>query len=197
MSKKTMMSSGKWKELFEFYYRSALDCYANSEAEPEVSDEFPGAKIMTRTEGKFGYQDMWQAGAIGGFGISGGQTVLTVDQIPVWMLQYRGWYDKRDNRVLEVLKEALQAGYSSKMSKNGRGPEKYHSTDDKYVYSNPSRIDSAYILPAYFNFKCDYEVEKLLNFLGEESIARRVGQKHIDWAELVFSHSLAGYALVM
>jgi len=198
VSKKTMMNTGKWKDLFEFYYRSAADCYANEKAEPESSDKFPGAKIMTRTEGKFGYHDIWNVGALGDYGVSGGQTVLTVDQIPVWMLQYWGWYDKRDDRVLEVLKEALLAGYASKTSKNGRGPEKHTSQDDNYVYSqSSSRIKRAFSLPTFIDFKCGYEVERLLDFQGEEKIVRKVGQKHIDWAERVFNHSLVGYALVM
>lgn len=198
MGLKIGLTTEDWERLFGFYNKVAAMCYADEKAAPKRSEEFPGAKTMSQSEGRFGYRDMWYTGSNSKLGVSAGHSLLTVDRVPVWILEYWGWYDRSDERVLETLKEALLRGYTNDESRGGRGPEYFSSGDGQYSYQNTIRYgshDGALILPEH------YQTEPLLkrgqlNFSGYEQIFRKEKPTSSVSAYEVFRHDFVGFALI-
>jgi len=185
----------EWEELFLFYNRMAARCYADAGAVPEVSKELPGARVMHQSEGRFGYHDMWYVGTTGDLGTSSGHSLLTVDDVPTWVFQYWGWYDKNDERVIPVLKEALLTGYTTGTSRGGRGPDMFFSEDHIYTYENVINWGEGIILPEHFRAKPRLK-DGRLNFSGFERIYRKKEPTSSIPAFEVFRHELAGFALI-
>lgn len=67
---------------------------------------------------------------------SGGMTVISYDDIPIWMMQYGGRYPKE---AIPFLKEALAYNYASNTWRGGRGPEIFHN--DSWFYINKCRTN--------------------------------------------------------
>lgn len=185
------LTASDWYDLFGFHNRMAAQCYANEESSPMPSSEIPGGNIMTRSEGSLGYHDMWFTGTNGNLGVSAGNSILSFDQVPVWVLQYSGWYDKKDERVLKVLKEALLAGYTKDESQGGRGPDMFFSQDRVYTYENTIHYKRGLNLPDHFQTE-PWDKSGLMDFSGHELIWRKDETGTLE----VFRHELLGFALV-
>lgn len=184
-----------WEKLFDFYNRMAAKCYASEGSKSVSSDDFPGAKFMRGVEGRYCYCDMWYTGTNGKLGVSGGHSLLSLDNIPVWILQYWGWYDKDDSRVIKTLKEALLQGYSNGETEGGRGPGYYTTEDGQYNYQNTVGYGNGLILPEYFKTEPWLKRGKL-NFSGHEYVYRKETEKSPMPAFEVFRHDYVGFALI-
>jgi hypothetical protein len=182
-----------WESLFIFYNRMAADCYASGIG-PSLSTDLPISKRFDRSEGKFGYYDQWHTGRNGGLSSSGGHTILTVDLVPVWMLQYWGWHDKSDSGVLEALREALLEGYTTGESRGGRGPGLFTTPGGEYCYQNEIMYGGGLVLPEHFETEPRIKHGKL-NFSGFEQIFRKETEKSAIPAYEVFHHDFVGFAL--
>lgn len=68
---------------------------------------------------------------------SGGTTVISYEETPVWMMQYLGQYDES---AIPCLKAALRAAYAEKKFFGGRGPERF--VCDRLIYLN--EVDRSY-----------------------------------------------------
>jgi hypothetical protein len=62
---------------------------------------------------------------------SGGMTIVSYEDIPVWMMQYFGQYSEE---VIACLKAALSTAYAEKVFLNGRGPRSFWYNG--YTYRN-------------------------------------------------------------
>ncbi len=94
---------------------------------------------------------------------SGGTTVISYEETPVWMMQYLGQYEEE---AIPCLKAALRAAYAEKEFFGGRGPGKF--VCDGFVYYN--EVDRSY----RSNF------QKSNYFKGYEEV-RNAENKSLGW----------------
>ena len=69
---------------------------------------------------------------------SGGTTTLFFENVPIWMMQYLGKYDKK---TIPCLKAALLQNYEKEVYEGGRGPEVYHHEDGLVYYNQVDQND--------------------------------------------------------
>lgn len=109
-------------ELTAFFLKAADECYAGGGKKTTIV-ELPGSKFYTleAKEGSFQYRDVYFTNG----DRSGGQTTIFDDGKPVWLMQYMGWCQDDDSRILDFLKAALRMTYRNGIWCAGRGPEEF------------------------------------------------------------------------
>ncbi len=109
------------REVERFFSEAALNTWAGREGERQgeriVIPEFPGAKAWRFSKEPLVYTDMYVVSLSGDHGA--GQTIISCEGTPVWIMQYRGHYQER---VIPFLKEALTRQYATGVFYGGRGP---------------------------------------------------------------------------
>lgn len=92
--------------------------------------ELPGSKLVPPyVRGPWKVTDPYLVSPVSAG--SSGMTVISYDDVPVWMMTYQGEYDKK---VIPCLKAALHAAYASNTFFGCRGPRRF--THGNYVYLN-------------------------------------------------------------
>ncbi len=122
-------------EVKQFFFEASRETYAAA-TKPGTNVDFPSGKLLTHVRGAWRYADMW-------FSLNGksfGQTVIWYDSVPVWGMQYQGWWKKSDDRVIPFLKRALTAAYMMGQFWGGRGPGLYEEEDCSLSYSNSAAL---------------------------------------------------------
>jgi hypothetical protein len=123
------------KHLEAFFLEAASETYAGGTPKTTITD-LPRSKVYRFERGQFLYVDTYFTNG----SWSGGQTVIYVDLVPTWLMQYNGWCKDDDKDVLAFLKKALQAQYFTGEFFGGRGPHELWQYDDKrtgsLVYRN-------------------------------------------------------------
>lgn len=95
----------------------------------EVCAEESFAKRFVHKDRGLQVEDKWTS--VSGSTQSYGRTVITRDGIPVWYMQYAGWYE---DAATPHLKAALTESYRDRMFIGGRGPRRFDS--EKLIYRN-------------------------------------------------------------
>lgn len=97
------------------FFEAMLNGYAAGAQKGTVA-VLPGSKLVTYPEfSDWTVRDVYVVGPHGG---SGGSTFIYHHESPVWMIQYRGAYEKE---AVPCLKAALRAAYEKREFWGGRG----------------------------------------------------------------------------
>ena len=112
------------EEVKRFFLEASLNTYA-ADAPKTTLEALPKSKELRYERGDFLYVDMYYSSGYK----SGGQTVIWYKGNPVWIMQYQGWWQGDDERVILFLKHALKAadGFVG-----GRGPEIFQKGSLEY-----------------------------------------------------------------
>jgi hypothetical protein len=94
--------------------------------------EFPGSNILEYSFNDWKVVDSYIVSPISTH--SGGTTTIYYGEIPIWMMQYLGWYQKE---AIPCLKTALRQSYVAGHYHGGRGPVTH--LHEGYLYSNQVR----------------------------------------------------------
>lgn len=165
------------RELQEFYLEAALQTYAGKGKKTTILD-LPGAKVYTWEKGDLRYLDSYYTN----HEHSGGQTIISENEKPVWLMQYHGWCQSDDPEVLEFLKRALTAAYSQQIFFGGRGPQEYREVDELDLSTKANLTESPHPL-IYQNARHPSHTS-FADFRGREYIFRwPYHTDHIFWHE--------------
>ncbi len=121
----------KLKEIEEFFLEASRQTYA-ADAPKTTIAELPKSKVLRYERGDWLYVDLYFSAN----GKSFGQTIVWHQDQPVWGMQYRGDWDKSDERVIPFLKSALKTAYDQGEFRGGRGPEYFENADGSLKYIN-------------------------------------------------------------
>ena len=102
-------------EIQEVFFRAMLAGWANNVDVIQFAD-LPGSCGHQYIDGKFKVLDQFIVNPRSNK--SSGTTIIWYDQIPVWVMHYGGWYQKR---AIPFLKKCLCSAYESKTFRGGRG----------------------------------------------------------------------------
>lgn len=103
--------------LENFFLEAAAATYAGGADKSTIAD-LPNSKAYRYQRDSLLYTDTyWTNGEY-----SGGKTVIYANEIPVWMMDYDGWCQNDDKKVLAFLKRALSSTYTTNRFICGRGP---------------------------------------------------------------------------
>lgn len=121
------------KRLEQFYLEAAAATYAGGTVKKETITDLPRSKVYRYESGDLLYVDTFFTNGEN----SGGQTVIYVDGVPAWLMQYHGWCKDDDKNVLTFLKKALSAAYERGEFHGGRGLPRFEShLEDGFFYEN-------------------------------------------------------------
>jgi hypothetical protein len=151
--------------LQEFFFEAANATYVGGGVKKTSIVDLPGAKVIKYQSGEFHYVDLWYVGQESEH--SFGQTTIWHNEIPIWGMQFGGYYPED---VIEFLKDALRAAYSVKAFHGGRGLPTF-TDNQKFTYTNHT------------------EINEFTSFAGQECIYRYLQ------SELVGRHWYRGYYL--
>ena len=158
------------EEVQEFFFRAALKTYVG---EAKATRGLMGRKSYHVDERRFIYHDEFLVSphSHGSFG----QTVITANVngawVPVWAMQYMGYYLPE---ATDFLKEALREAYELKLFVGGRGPREFWGDEGSLLYINEPEPDSL-----FSNFRGKEKI------LGSEKERRQLGE-----------HYYAGFSLL-
>lgn len=123
----------------KFFLEAARHTYAGG-AEKSTIPDLPGSKVLRYERGDLKYIDTyWTNGEY-----SRGVTLIYAESALVWSMDYDGWCKGDDERVINFLKEALLAAYTSGSFYGGRGPHtwsEYPEEQRGLTYWNNLRLD--------------------------------------------------------
>lgn len=139
--------------------------------------ELPGSKTTTYVEGPWGVIDTYLVTPLGSR--SGGMTVISCKDIPVWMMQYLGQYDEE---AIPCLKAALRAAYVENQFFGGRGPDEF--VHGEFIYRN--EIDRSY--------RSDFQNSNF--FKGYEKIQKRARDAQGAMGAVMGWHSYQGMMMI-
>ncbi len=146
------------KRLMDFFFEAATETYASGKKAELLGG---GAKMFRYGElgvecGPNGrnaveYRDTYVVNGEW----SGGQTLIYVDEVPVWMMQYQGWCKGDDKEVLPFLKKVLFITYMAKDFNGGRGPNFFQDhRENGLAYENlPYHPDNESALKNFIYFR--------------------------------------------
>ncbi len=157
--------------LQEFYLEAAAATYAGGVMKKETIPDLPRSKVYRYESGDLLYVDMFLMSGE----YSGGQTVIYVESVPAWLMQYHGWCKDDNPEVLAFLKAALAAAYARREFHGGRGLPKFRGT--KLLYTNSPQV------PRHVRHEEDFA-----GFVGHEQI-------QLPDATVVFWHRYQGLLL--
>lgn len=120
------------QKLQEFFFEAALATYASG----KKADPFlwlAGAKHFRYQREEFCYIDTYVVNGEH----SGGQTIIWVNGVTAWLMQYHGWCQNDNKEVLYFLKNALFTAYKRSEFHGGRGiPRLVSNSASNLVYEN-------------------------------------------------------------
>ena len=146
----------EWKiapteEIKAFFLEASAETYAANVGKFTIA-QLPGSKMLrhhSEIGGRtFSYVDCYFSSGRRSFG----QTVISVAGIAVWGMQYCGYWEGEDERVIPFLKRALMVTYSAKEFVGGRGPRIFRETKEGLLYCNYPESDD------FTNFKGHEEI---------------------------------------
>jgi hypothetical protein len=152
--------------LKDAFFAAMQNGYAKGAVEKTTIQELPCSKVITYRHGIYVVRDVYQVTT--NSDASFGTTVISVEDNPLWMMQYQGHYRKGD---IPFLKRALMKAYAENRFVGGRGPESY--AEDKLAYRNNLGSES----------------DNFTHFRGREEIWE------VDTAECVGWHEYQGMLL--
>lgn len=118
-----------------FFLEASARTYAGGGQKYMLSD-LPGSKVLRFSKDLGGrdflYVDCYFSSGRRSFG----QTVICVNNIPVWGMQYHGFWEGEDERVIPFLRRTLMAAYGDGLFCGGRGPETYQEETSGLIYRN-------------------------------------------------------------
>lgn len=119
--------------LQEFFLEMATDTYASGAKAARIPER-PWEREFRRERGELTYIDRYVVNGE----YSGGSTVILVEGVPAWLMQYHGWCKDDDPVVLNVLKAALLENYRRGVFFGGRGPKRWDQQvgDRAFSYGN-------------------------------------------------------------
>ena len=152
-------------QLREFYFVAAAATYAGGVVKKETIPDLPHSKVYRYKSDDLLYVDTFFTNGE----YSGGQTIICVEGVPAWLMQYCGWCKDDNKEVLAFLKKALLDSYMRKEFNGGRGPAMLDDNQEGgLVYQNWS------VLPPYN--------QNFANFQGRERIWRKpVPTEDVFW----------------
>jgi hypothetical protein len=117
------------KEMMEIFFQAMLAGYAGDSKKEPIA-ELPGSKMASPfIRGPWKVVDPFIVTPISSRSV--GMTIISFYDIPVWYMQYAGWYEKK---AIPCLKAALHYSYEKHEFNGGRGPREVKY--GKFVYSN-------------------------------------------------------------
>lgn len=122
-----MAETAEVQAIKEFFFEAALATYAGSGPKMPIGQTPPGFKGYKFGRDRYLYQDIYSAV---GTHHSFGQTVIWMDDKPIWFMQYHGFC--RDKRASEVAKQAMRAAYVERQFIGGRGIKRLEQGNLQY-----------------------------------------------------------------
>lgn len=113
-----------------FFFEAALATYAGGTSITTI-EALPGSKVYRYERGEYLYIDTYFTNGEQ----SGGQTMIYLDNMPAWIMQYHGWCKDDNKEILDFLKQVLKDTYQHKMFWGGRGYNQITS-DEVMNYHN-------------------------------------------------------------
>jgi len=127
------------REVKDFFFRAMLRGWITNEAIMLPDPNNPGFKTIIIKEDDLQLVDSYCT--VKGSNISAGHTIIRHRDVPVWIMQYGGWYAKR---AIPLVKEALTYAYESQDFWGGRGRA---LTQGDLAYTNyPDRRQNEFAL---------------------------------------------------
>ena len=129
-------------ELEAFFFRAMLAGYvasASKKTKKTTIPELPGSKKIVHQEEDLKLVDFYFVSAKSYH--SYGTTIIYDQGVPVWMMQYGGWYFQE---AIPVLKQALRSAYGKSHFFGGRGPAKFSLKEFRATYRNDIHRSSSF-----------------------------------------------------
>jgi hypothetical protein len=149
--------------LKKVFFAGMLEGFAGEAKRPSTIRQLPGSQLITLKVKDVIFTDCWHTSPLSNMSFG---TIILGRPDPVWMMQYWGMYP---DRVIPLLKDALQRAHLDQRFVGGRGPLTYQNGD--YIYVNTPTTN-------------DFE-----SFAGKEVIV------HVDSGSLVGWHEYRGMML--
>lgn len=177
--------TGAVSQIKDFFFEAALATYAGGEkAKTNPND---GSKFYSFQCRDYIYLDRFMVNGE----YSGGQTVISFQAKPVWLMQYQGWCKNDDREVLAFLKEVLRVSYEKKQFFGGRGAGDV-SYRDGSLPSDPKRRNFFYRNQEY-GMGAGIQHEPFEKFIGHEQIEELTEEAKF---ERIFWHRYQGMLLI-
>lgn len=122
----------------ERVFFDAMSCGYISGNMPELYPAEDFTKRFMFTDHSFRVEDKWTS--ISGNKHSFGRTLITYNGMPVWYMQYAGWYE---DVALPLLKTALSESYRDRLFLGGRGPRRH--CGEGLVYLNALKANGSFV----------------------------------------------------
>lgn len=123
------------EEIKAFFLEASAQTYAAGAGKFTVA-QLPGSKVLCfhseRSGRTLSYVDCYFSSGRRSFG----QTVVSIDNIALWGMQYCGYWEGEEERVIPFLKRALVVAYRAGSFFGGRGPEDYQEEGSGLIYRN-------------------------------------------------------------
>lgn len=124
------------KQIESFFFKAMVEGWAIGSKKIKIAD-MPGYKAIPFRNGDFYLLDCYCV--TNNSPKSAGTTTIWFQDVPVWLMNYRGFYEES---VIAFLKRALHKTYEAHQFIGGRGPILYE--EDDLVYMNhPDHNDFA------------------------------------------------------
>jgi len=121
------------KKTQEFFLKAMLQGWISGAEETKVP-HMPGYRTIPFRDGDLFLLDCYCVNP--NSSKSAGTTTIWYRDIPVWIMQYGGFYRKSE---ISFLKHALRCAYESNVFIGGRGPIDYR--EDQLLYENSPNFD--------------------------------------------------------
>lgn len=115
-------------EIKEVFFEAMLAGYASNAPKKLTITELPGSKLILFEKGPWRVADVYYTRR--GSNFSAGQTIISHDGRPVWVMSYQGCYERK---VIPFLKKALLLSYEARLWNGGRGPDTFRDGDLQYT----------------------------------------------------------------
>lgn len=119
------------KEVEEFFLEAARQTYA-ADAPKTTIAELPKSKVYRYEHEDWLYVDLYFATNCTSFGT----TTIWYRGQPIWGMQYHGYWNMGDERIIPFLKLALRVSYENGVFYGGRGPNALKDESGNLTYRN-------------------------------------------------------------
>lgn len=123
------------EQLKDFFFEAALATYAGDGEKIPSEEIAPGFEGYRFVRGNHVYVDKYAVNGSGSFG----QTVIWLDDKPIWFMQYKGFC--HDKRAITVVKQAMREAYAQRQFIGGRGIKTLRVDDLAYGNSGNGSIE--------------------------------------------------------
>ncbi len=122
------------RQIQAFFFKAMSAGWAANGKETATDNNAPGYKLISFSDGDYRLVDRYCVNSESSK--SAGTTTIWFKDIPVWIMNYGGFYDES---AITCLKRALEKTYSAGDFVGGRGPSIY--TDGSLTYTNKPRLN--------------------------------------------------------